>query len=86
MQKIQVYFSDFFRVDREVIEAYGAVDISLINDLPLFVDPFLLFNHGRPGDFSPNPVDASRAQAQHHGSLLPHCFRHFRLEGIYSLC
>ena len=48
MQKIQVYFSDFFRVDREVIEAYGAVDISLINDLPLFVDPFLLFNSRNP--------------------------------------
>ena len=48
MQKIQVYFSDFFHVDREVIEAYGAVDISLINDLPLFVDPFLLFNSRNP--------------------------------------
>lgn len=26
------------------MEEYGAFDISLINDLPLFVDPFLLFN------------------------------------------
>ena len=50
MQKIQVYFSDFFHADREVIESYGAVDISLINDLPLFVDPFLLFN-SRNTDF-----------------------------------
>ena len=48
MQAIQVYFSDFFNVDREVIESYGAVDISLINDLPLFIDPFLLFNSKDP--------------------------------------
>ena len=48
MQEIQVYFSDFFHVDREIIESYGAVDISLINDLPLFVDPFLLFNSQDP--------------------------------------
>lgn len=33
-----------FGVDPAVIEAYGAVDVSLVNDLPLFVDPFLLFN------------------------------------------
>jgi hypothetical protein len=42
--RIQIYFSDFFNVDKSVIEEYGAVNISLINDLPLFVDPFLLFN------------------------------------------
>ena len=28
----------------ETVERYGAFDISLIADLPLFVDPFLLFN------------------------------------------
>lgn len=41
---MRVYFSDFFDVDRDIIESYGAVDISLVNDLPLFIDPFLLFN------------------------------------------
>ncbi len=41
---IQVHFSDFFNVEPAVIENYGAFNISLINDLPLFVDPFLLFN------------------------------------------
>jgi hypothetical protein len=41
---VKIYFSDFFNVDRDVIEEYGAMDVSLINDLPLFVDPFLLFN------------------------------------------
>lgn len=41
---IKVHFTDFFRVDPNALEAYGAFNISLINDLPLFVDPFLLFN------------------------------------------
>jgi hypothetical protein len=41
---MNIYFSDFFSVDTDAIEDYGAFDISLINDLPLFVDPFLLFN------------------------------------------
>ncbi len=41
---VKVYFSDFFDVDPEVIDEYGAINISLINDLPLFIDPFLLFN------------------------------------------
>ena len=41
---MSVYFSDFFDVDRDIIESYGAVDISLINDLPLIIDPFLMFN------------------------------------------
>jgi len=41
---MNVYFSDFFNVDPNIIEEYGAFNISLINDLPLFIDPFLLFN------------------------------------------
>ena len=44
MNGVKIYFSDFFNVSEDVIEAYGAVNISLINDLPLFIDPFLLFN------------------------------------------
>lgn len=40
----QIYFSDAFEVDPSVLEEYGAFDISLLNDLPLFIDPFLLFN------------------------------------------
>jgi hypothetical protein len=43
-QRMNVYFSDIFEVDPNVIEHYGAFNISLINDLPLFIDPFLLFN------------------------------------------
>lgn len=38
-----IYFSDFFKVPSETIESYGAFDISLITDLPLFIDPFHLF-------------------------------------------
>lgn len=41
---VKVYFSDFFEVDPQAIDMYGAFNISLINDLPLFIDPFLLFN------------------------------------------
>jgi hypothetical protein len=41
---VKVHFTDFFEVDPDVLEAYGAFNISLINDLPLFIDPFLLFN------------------------------------------
>ena len=47
MSNVGVYFSDFFDIDEDIIESYGAVNISLINDLPLFIDPFLLFNSER---------------------------------------
>lgn len=43
-----IYFSDFFNVHPGVIEEYGAFNVSLINDLPLFIDPFLLFNSDNP--------------------------------------
>lgn len=41
---ILIYFSDYFGIDPDVVESYGAFNVSLINDLPLFIDPFLLFN------------------------------------------
>jgi len=41
---MNVYFSDYFDVDPKYLEEYGALNVSLINDLPLFIDPFLLFN------------------------------------------
>ena len=43
-----VYFSDFFDISEDIIEEYGAFNISLINDLPLFIDPFLLFGSEKP--------------------------------------
>src|SRR5436305_1369791 len=45
---MHVYFSDFFNVSRNELEEYGAFNISLIADLPLFIDPFLLFNSDKP--------------------------------------
>jgi hypothetical protein len=41
---MKIYFSDFFEVRPSTVERYGAFNVSLINDLPLFIDPFLLFN------------------------------------------
>jgi hypothetical protein len=43
-----IYFSDVFGVEPEVVDTYGAFNIALVNDLPLFVDPFLLFDSERP--------------------------------------
>lgn len=40
---MKVYFSDWFMVDPALLEKHGAFNVSLINDLPLFIDPFLLF-------------------------------------------
>lgn len=41
---IELYFSQYFGVSPNELETYGAFDISLVSDLPLFIDPFLLFN------------------------------------------
>ncbi len=40
---MNIYFSDYFGVTKEELDAYGAFNVSLINDLPVFIDPFLLF-------------------------------------------
>src|SRR5258708_15046925 len=45
---IEIYFSDVFEVDPDDLEAHGAFNISVVNDLPLFIDPFLLFNSKKP--------------------------------------
>jgi len=45
---MKIYFSDFFGCSPDDLEDYGALDISLIADLPLFIDPFLLFNSRNP--------------------------------------
>jgi hypothetical protein len=42
-----VYFSDFFNISEETVQKFGAFNISLINDLPLFIDPFLLFGNDK---------------------------------------
>ena len=44
---MKLYFTDFFQVDKKKLKKYGAFNISLINDLPLFIDPFLLFGNDK---------------------------------------
>lgn len=43
---MDLYFSQHFDVDPAALKDYGALDICVVSDLPLFVDPFLLFNSG----------------------------------------
>lgn len=43
-----IYFSDVFGVEPDVLDAFGAFNVALVNDLPLFVDPFLLFDSKQP--------------------------------------
>ena len=38
-----IYFTDFFDVSPDALAKYGAFNVSCIVDLPLFIDPFLLF-------------------------------------------
>lgn len=45
---MNLYFTDYFGVSEQVLEEYGAFNISLVTDLPLFIDPFLLFNSDKP--------------------------------------
>ena len=39
-----MFFSEYYKIDTSIIEKYGAVDISFVCDLPLFIDPMLIFN------------------------------------------
>lgn len=41
---MNIYFADVFSVAPETLEEYGAFNVALVNDLPLFVDPFLLYD------------------------------------------
>lgn len=41
---VPIHFTHCFEVEPDILDEYGAFDVSLINDLPLFIDPFLLFN------------------------------------------
>ena len=42
-----MFFSEYFEIDTTVIEEYGAVDISFVCDIPLFIDPMLIFNSNK---------------------------------------
>lgn len=43
MSNFKLLFSDYFDIDNSVLEDYGALNICLSSDLPMFIDPFLLF-------------------------------------------
>jgi hypothetical protein len=43
----RIYFTDFFEVSPEVLAHYGAFNVACIVDLPLFIDPFLLFTSSK---------------------------------------
>src|SRR5436190_998280 len=47
MPHIEIYFSDHFKVTQKALDRYGAFNVSLVADLPFFIDPFLLFNSRR---------------------------------------
>lgn len=44
----RIYFSDFFGVPPSALVDYGAFNVACIVDLPLFIDPFLLFTSKKP--------------------------------------
>lgn len=44
----QLLFTDYFEIDPSTLDQYGALNICLEADLPLFIDPFLLFASGSP--------------------------------------
>lgn len=43
-----MFFSEYFEIDPRLLLEYGALDISLVCDLPLFIDPMLIFNSNKP--------------------------------------
>jgi hypothetical protein len=45
---MSTFFNDYFGVTADQVDNYGAFNVSIINDLPLFIDPFLLFNSPKP--------------------------------------
>lgn len=46
--KIKLLFSHYFDIDEKILDKYGALNICLDSDLPLFIDPFLLFASDKP--------------------------------------
>lgn len=41
---MRIYLSQYLQIDPAVLAEYGAFDVSVASDLPLFIDPFLLFH------------------------------------------
>ena len=45
---MSMFFSEYFHINPNLLKEYGAVDISLVCDIPLFIDPMLIFNSEKP--------------------------------------
>ena len=43
MSNFKLLFSEYFELKESILNDYGALNICLSSDLPLFIDPFLLF-------------------------------------------
>lgn len=41
------FFSEYYGIDSSVVEHYGAVDISFVCDIPLFIDPILEYEDNK---------------------------------------
>lgn len=48
MSNFKLLFSDYFEINSSTLESYGALNICLSSDLPMFIDPFLLFASEKP--------------------------------------
>src|SRR5680860_20527 len=48
MSNFKLLFSDYFEIDDSTMEEFGALNICLSSDLPMFIDPFLLFASNKP--------------------------------------
>lgn len=44
----RIYFSEHFGISAKALADYGAFDICIVSDLPMFIDPFLLFTSKNP--------------------------------------
>ena len=42
------FFNEYFAITEDALKEFGAFNVSIINDLPLFIDPFLLFHSDNP--------------------------------------
>ena len=47
-EDINLTFADYFNVSKEALEKEGLFNVSLVADLPVFIDPFLLFHSKKP--------------------------------------
>lgn len=45
---VKILFSDYFDIDKACLTEHGALNICLDADLPVFIDPFLLFASKKP--------------------------------------